>query len=94
MPPPRALCVETPQAVGEQGQQEGQCPDLPQWQGSGGLQGCADGPQCCGVTGAGRGHGAGGRKGLGGRGLSREETLKLDLQGACGPLAAPSLLLA
>ena len=37
-----ALCVETPQALGEQGRQEGQRPRLPQCRGSGGLQGRGD----------------------------------------------------
>ena len=54
-----------PQTLGEQGRQEGQRPHLPQCWGTGGLQGRGDGPQCPGVTGAGRGHGACGWKGLG-----------------------------
>lgn len=37
-----ALCVETPQALGEQGRQEGQRPRLSQCRGSGGLQGRGD----------------------------------------------------
>lgn len=60
--------------------------------------GAVGGSRAVGMTEAGRGHGAGGRKGLGGGGLSREETLKPELQGAYGPgprgsLAAPGLRL-
>ena len=80
-----ALCVETPQALGEQGWQEGQHPHLSQCGGSGGLQGRGDGPQCHGVTGAGRGHGAGGQKGLGVWGAFQGGDIKA---GAAGGLQA------
>lgn len=87
------VCGDPPPRLSEKrgGQQEGKHPSLPQWWGSGGSRGCAGGPQCRGWQ---EQAGAWGRwpEGAGGWGLSREETLKLDLQGACGPLAAPSLL--